>query len=267
MAALEQELVAKHGEGERARIARGLAQVAKFWRQDGSGSAGKGDGDAVVLASFVRDNYAGDAVARDALFSRMEFVFESLDGHLHEIGRDFRRQSDLDIGPIQSFDETLAAYDPGAHVSDDLFANKLAFVILLNFPLTSLDERLEKGETWTRRQWAEARLAERFSKRIPAAVNLANAQAYSDAARYIAGYNIWMYHVVDSNGTRLFPPKLRLLSHWNLRDQIKADYTDAKDGLAKQRAIMKVMERIVTQTIPDSVVDNPQVDWNPVTNE
>src|SRR6202011_4745854 len=49
--------------------------------------------------------------------------------------------------------------------------------------------------------------------------------------------------------------------------QIKADYTDAQDGLAKQRTIMKVMERIVTQTIPDSVVDNPQVDWNPVTNE
>jgi hypothetical protein len=265
MTALEQELVAKYGEAERTRIARGLAQIAKFWRQDEVGAAG--DGDAATLAAFVRESYAGDAVARDALFSRMEFVFESLDGHLHEIGRDFRRQSDLDIGPIRSFDETLAGYDPGAHVSDDLFANKLAFVILLNFPLTSLDERLQKGEGWTRREWAEARLAQRFSKRIPAAVNLANAKADADAAQYVAGYNIWMHHVVDSSGTRLFPPKLRLLSHWNLRDEIKADYSDPKDGLAKQRAIVAVMERIVTQTIPDSVVDNPQVDWNPVTNE
>jgi hypothetical protein len=152
MTALEPELVAKHGESERARIARGLAQVAKFWRQDEVGTASKGDGDAAALASFVRANYAGDAVARDALFSRMEFAFESLDGHLHEIGRDFRRQSDLDLGPVRSFDETLDAYDPGAHVSDDLFANKLAFVILLNFPLTSLAERLEKGEAWTRRE-------------------------------------------------------------------------------------------------------------------
>ena len=139
MSAIEQELVAKHGEAERARIARGLAQVAKFWRQDEAGNPGKGDGDAAALASFVRENYAGDAVARDALFSRMEFVFESLDGHLQEIGRDFRRQTDLDLGPIRSFDETLAAYDAGAHVSDDLFANKLAFVILLNFPLTTLE--------------------------------------------------------------------------------------------------------------------------------
>src|SRR5439155_1194648 len=191
----------------------------------------------------------------------------SIDGHMHEIERDFRRQSDLDIGSIRRFDQTLAAYDPGAHVSDDLFANKLAFVILLNFPLTTLDERRQKGEAWTRREWAEARLAERFSKRIPAAVKLATAKASAEADQYIAGYNIWMHHVVDSNGTRLFPPKLRLLSHWNLRDEIKADYTDTKNGLAKQRAIMKVMERIVTQTIPDSVVDNPQVDWNPVTNE
>ena len=146
MTALEQELVAKYGEAERARIARGLTQVSKFWRQDAVGDAGKADGDAAALAAFVRDNYAGNAAARDALFSRMEFAFESLDGHLHEIGRDFRRQSDLDLGPIHAFDETLAAYDPGAHVSDDLFDNKLAFVILLNFPLTSLDERLQHGD-------------------------------------------------------------------------------------------------------------------------
>ena len=224
MSALERELVAKHGEAERARIARGLAQLAKFWRQDEASNPGKGDGDAAALAAFVRENYAGDAVARDALFSRMEFVFESLDGHLQEIGRDFRRQSDLDLGPIRSFDETLAAYDPGAHVSDDLFANKLAFVILLNFPLTSLDERLQKGDAWTRREWAEARLAERFSKRIPATVRLATAKANAEADQYIAGYNIWMHHVVDSNGTRLFPPKLRLLSHWNLRDQLLLEW-------------------------------------------
>ena len=51
---------------------------------------------------------------------------------------------------------------------------------------------------------------------------------------------------------------MRLLSHWNLRDEIKADYADAKTGLAKQRAIAQVMERIVTQTIPTAVVDNPQ---------
>ncbi len=72
---------------------------------------------------------------------------------------------------------------------------------------------------------------------------------------------------MTASGNRLFPPKLRLLSHWNLRDEIKADYSDAKTGLAKQRMIQQVMERIVTQTIPAVVVNNPNYDWNPFTNE
>src|SRR5579862_7418714 len=60
---------------------------------------------------------------------------------------------------------------------------------------------------------------------------------------------------------------MRLLSHWNLRDEIKADYSDPSNGLAKQRMIQQVMERIVTQTIPAVVVNNPAFDWNPFTNE
>ena len=39
------------------------------------------------------------------------------------------------------------------------------------------------------------------------------------------------------------------------------------NGLAKQRVIQQVMERIITQTIPAVVVNNPAVDWNPFTNE
>ena len=56
---------------------------------------------------------------------------------------------------------------------------------------------------------------------------------------------------------RLFPPGKRLLTHWNLRDELKADYADKKDGLAKQRTIQRVMERIIAQDIPAVVIDNP----------
>jgi hypothetical protein len=256
---LETELVSKHGESERARIARGLKQIAAFWRPE--------DGDAAAFDAFVRANYAGDPAAKEALFDRMQAALESLDGHMTEINRDFRMHSDLDRGPIYPFDETLAGYDPGAHVLDDFFSNKLAFTALLNFPLCSLDEKLREGGRWTRRQWAQARLADRFGKRIPADVNLAIGKAGAETAQYIAEYNIWMHHVVDTAGQRLFPHGMRLLSHWNLRDEIKADYADAKAGLAKQRTIQKVMERIVTQTIPQAAVNNPGVDWNPFTND
>jgi hypothetical protein len=60
---------------------------------------------------------------------------------------------------------------------------------------------------------------------------------------------------------------MRLLSHWSLRDEIKASYADSTNGLVKQRIIQQVMERVVTQTIPAVVINNPAVDWDPVTNE
>ncbi|HEY7617929.1 MAG TPA: hypothetical protein VH744_14070, partial [Terriglobales bacterium] len=257
--ALERELVAKYGEGQRARAQRGLHQVAEFWRAE--------DGDTTQFEEFARANFAGDQAALDALFNRFERLLEQLDGHMHEINREFRQQMDLDAGAVLPYDEVFAGYDPSAHVTDDFFQNKLAFTVLLNFPLSTLEERLKNGGTWSRRQWAEVRLAQRFSKRIPATVKLAISQAEAEAERYIADYNIWMHHLLDAQGKRLFPAKMRLLSHWNLRDEIKADYADKDNGLAKQRMIQQVMERIVTQTIPQVVVDNPAVDWDPVTNE
>ena len=259
MKKLQTELLAKYGEAQKPRLSTGLHQVMEFWRPE--------DGDAAAFESFVRTNFAGDQESLDTMFTRFQRLLEQLDGHMHEISREFATQQDLDFGPIRSYDEVFGGYDPSAHVIDDFFQNKLAFIILLNFPLTTLDERINDGPKWTRRQWAETRLAERFSKRIPADVNLAIAQAGADAGNYIARYNVWMYHLVDDKGQRIFPPKMRLLSHWNLRDEIKADYGDAQNGLTKQRMIQQVMERIVTQSIPLVVIDNPQVDWNPFTNE
>jgi hypothetical protein len=256
---MEAELVKKYGDNQRERIVSGLKQVADFWRTE--------DGDATAYEEFVSANFAGDQSKLDVLFNRYEYLLEKLNGHMQEIGREFRNQVDLDLGPVESYDDLFAGYDASAHISDDFFQNKIAFIVLLNFPLTTLEQRLNEGENWTRRQWAEARLAQMFSKRIPASVNLEVAQVTSDADRYISDYNIWMHHLLDAKGKRFFPPKLRLLSHWNLRDELKANYGDSKDGLAKQKMIQQVMERIVTQTIPAVAVNNPVVDWNPYTND
>ena len=258
-AKMEKELIATYGEDQRTRAERGLRQVAEFWRAE--------DGSVAAFEEFVLANFAGELATLDTMLLRYQRLLEKLHGHMHEINREFRQQADLDAGPVLPFDELFAGYDPAAHVVDDFFSNKLAFVVLLNFPLTTLEERLSEGPKWSRKQWAEVRLAQEFSMRIPAAVNLEVARAASEADSYISQYNIWMYHVLDQNGLSLFPPKLRLLSHWNLRDEIKADYADAQHGAEKQRCIEKVMERIITQTIPAVVVNNPTVDWNPWTNE
>jgi hypothetical protein len=252
------ELVARSGEAQRTRVERGLRQVAALWTP--------ADGGDDAFAAFVREHFVADPQLLDELFKRFEYALEQIDGHNNEIGRELRHWSELDVGPIIPIDRIFAAYEPAAHLTDDLFASKAAFVVLLNFPLTTLDERIKNGPNWSRRQWAEARLAQRFSKRVPAEVNQQITKASADGDAYIAEYNIWMYHLLDDNGNRVFPSGLRLISHWNLRDELKANYADKADGPAKQRVIAKVMERIVTQSIAATAINNPRVDWNPFSN-
>ncbi len=253
-AAVIAELVAKHGESHRARIARGVTQVASMWRAE--------DGD---LAKFCVEHYLADDGARRALFDRLQSITEQIRGHVTELGRSLRWHVEVDTGPVQPADGLLAMYDPGAHVTDDLFASKVAFAALLNFPLTTLDERIRLGATYSRREWAEVRLTRIVDTRIPAALSAAETAAETASDHYIAGYNLWMHHVLGEDGKRRFPSGKRLISHWNLRDEIKASYADP-EGLAKQRTIARVMDRIVTQSIPAAVIDNPHLDWDPASN-
>ena len=64
---------------------------------------------------------------------------------------------------------SFAGYDPSAHVNDDFFANKLAFVVLLNFPLTTLDQR----ESLFAHAGADAMLVFRFGAELADAITAA----------------------------------------------------------------------------------------------
>lgn len=256
---LIKELTTKYGEAQKERLITGLKQTSALWLQE--------DGDESVYEDFVSTHFAGTNEMLDAMFNRYQRIIEQVFGNMLEISLSLRWHTDLDLGQIYPFDEIFASYDPSAHLADDMFKNKLAFVLLLNFPIKSLADCMKEGEKWSRREWAEMRLARLFDTRIPADVNMAIAKAAAESDQYIAEYNIWMHHLLNEKGERLFPPKMKLLSHWNLRDEIKGNYANEENGLEKQKMIMKVMERIVTQTIPAMVINNPQVDWNPFTNE
>jgi len=249
------KLVAKHGDAQRAQIERGVDQVASLWRAS--------DGD---LVAFALEQYVPDGKARDALFERLQEVNEQARGHFLELGRTLRWHTEVDTGPMGAVEPLLASWDPQAHVTEDLFKSKVAFAALLNFPLTTLADRLKDGESYTRRQWAEVRLTGKFDTRIPGALLQARSAVEAAADQYIANYYLWMHHVLAEDGKRLFPANKHLITHWNLRDELKANYADV-DGLGKQRVIVKVMERIVTQSIPKAVIDNPNLDWNPFTNK
>jgi hypothetical protein len=42
-------------------------------------------------------------------------------------------------------DWIMSGYSPSAHFSDDMFANKLAFITIMNFPHYSLEEKNRLG--------------------------------------------------------------------------------------------------------------------------
>ncbi len=257
LAAARQALLERHGADEAARIDAGLGQVAAFWRPE--------DGDEAALEAFLVAEFLSSGPALDATFGRLEFALERADGYLVSLSRDLRRGVDLEIGELLPIDERLAGYQPTAHLEEDFFSNQIAFVTLLNFPVSSLADKLAQGLTWNRRQWAEARLAGRFTERVPASVRMQSSRALASADSYVSGYNLHLDHVLTEDGRRLFPEGLRLISHWGLRDEIKARYADG-EGLAKQRLIARAMDRIVRQEVPGIVIDNPEVDWRPESN-
>ena len=245
-------LVKRHGEGQRARIERGMKQVAALWRSQ--------DGDERARRAFIEEWFAPDPAP---VLARFEYALEQADGYFLDIGRELRRWSELEIGPQLPIDDVFAGLDLSAHAPEDFFQSKLAFIALLNFPLPTLDEMLAQGPRWSRETWAQVRLARRFALRPSGEALQARAKAFADAQAYIAGYNLWMHHVLPAGGNRLFPRGVRLITHWNLRDQIKADYAepDRALGLARQRLVRSVLEHIVAQTVPKAAIDDPRLDW------
>ena len=131
----------------------------------------------------------------------------------------------------------------------------------------TLKEKEELGPKWTRIEWAQARMGDMFSSRVPAAVNVDVSEALTKADNYISNYNIYVGNLVDDQMKTHFAKDMKLISHWNLRDELKANYNQDEEGVKKQDLIYDVMLHIINQDIPDSVINNPRLQWNPVTNK
>jgi len=250
------QLVAAHGAASEARARLGVTQVAQRWFAE--------DGDAAAFTAFCADNFLTDDAALAASFARLEAVLEQVDGHLHEVRRMLVTPQDLDTGPVSPLDLKLGDLDLAAHVDEDLFRTKTAFVALLNFPVHTLSDRLSQGAGWSRESWARSRVMDRWAMRVPAEVSQQVTKAFTEADQYIAGYNIQMDRLVGADGKPLgFPAGPGLITHWGLRDELKSHYGEGPAGLAKQRAIQKVMERIVRQEIPKAAIDGAAFTWSP----
>jgi len=244
---------------DKALLEEGIRQCAFLWRES--------DGTEQEFKEFVKENYAADPEAKKALFEKLSGAFEKIYGYYGDLTAELQKPTILKGPEPTTIDYILSTYSPYAHVSEDLFANKLAFITVLNFPNYTLAQKNELGKDWSRQDWAYARMGDLFTTRIPAYVGQLETQAYSNAENYIADYNIMMGHLLTEDGRKLFPEDMVLLSHWNLRDEIKSNYADVPDAAEKQEMIYKVMERIVCQDIPADAINDPSYDWAPYSNK
>jgi len=251
-------LLGKHGEGHKPRIDRGVRQAAAFWRAE--------DGSPEEFAKFCQLGFLADPGRLQVLFARIEAHMETLRGNLNRISQGLKRPLHLNLGEILPIDERFGRIDPAAHLSEDLFAAKVAFDVLLNFPSYSLAEKAELGPQWDRREWAYARCGDLFLSRLPARASQNAAIALNEAETYISSYDIHVGRLVDNEGHAPFPGDLRLISHWGLRDHIKALYAE-KDGLARQELLHEVLKRIIQQDIPKSMIGPGELAWNPFKNK
>ena len=254
---LTEVLIRKFGEENRDRLETGVKQVCDFWRAE--------DGDLATLKQFCLDNFISDQAELLKAFEHIEKTFETMSGVLVELNRDLRWYMDVPTGPILPIDYLLANFNLGSHVEDDLYATKIAFFVLLNYKVYTLEEILAEGAEWDRQKWAEVRLAQKFTSRVPAQYNQKRYEAYTAADNYITNYNIYMHNLLTEDEQRLFPEGLKLIAHWGLRDELKAQY-QLSDGFPRQKLIYEVMLKIINQEIPKIVIDNPAVDWNVAKN-
>jgi len=252
-------IVSEVGESSRFRAERGVAQVAGLWR--------KKDGTPEDFSAFCKTGFIKDDKQLDTLFVKLQRNLEIISGYFHKIDLELKEPVQLTGSEITPVDELFGGYDISSHLDEDLFANKTAFIAALNFPYYSLQEKTIQGKQWSRRQWAYARMGDRFTTRIPSNVLQNLSQVLASADAYISGYNICMGNLQNDKSEKLFPAGMKLISHWGLRDELKSDYSDKKHGIEKQEMIYSVMKRIIDQSIPWDVINNEKYTWNPQTND
>ncbi|MCW3807953.1 hypothetical protein [Plebeiibacterium marinum] len=245
-------------DSEAELITKGVEHAASLWRNT--------DGSEAEFKNFCEKQFIGNSQQKSLVFEKISRNLEVLYGHFNKISLDLQKPLHQPMGEILEVDKAFGAYNPNAHLNADLYRNKLAFTIALNFPYYSLEEKDEMAQDWSRLDWAYARLGDRFASRIPSHILQKVSEIESASDIYISDYNIYMGNLTDATQTSFFPKDMVLLSHWNLRDEIKSQYSKGEKGLASQAMIYQVMKRIIDQSIPQKVINNDEFKWDPYTN-
>lgn len=242
-----------------AIVERGVSQAAALWTAQ--------DGTQQEFEQFCKDYYCKSLDEKTTLYYRLCDNFETILGHNNRVSIELQRPEQLVGYASTAVDQMFSAYDGTSHFQEDMFANKLAFVVIINFPHFTLTEKQKNGSRWSELEWGFVRLGDVFTSRIPSELmrNLNNATAATN--NYIDNYNINMQQVGSQKNEFFWKSSLPLISHWGLRDELKAAYADNENGVAKQTVIYDVMKRIINDEVPADVMKQDLTyKWYPVNN-
>lgn len=252
------QLVEKHGPELKGLAEKGVSQTASLWTAK--------DGSIEEFEAFCMESFSATPEARQRLFEKLSDYYETLYGNFNAISLGLNKVLHLDLGPIESVDIMFGSFAPSAHLVNDLFENKIAFLTILNFPFYTLEEKTNLGANWSRLEWAYARMGDFYTSRVPAELIQNASKISTESSNYIDEYNILMGKLRDNQGQQLFADGMKLITHWGLRDEIKSNYSN-QNGLPKQRMVYEVMKRIISQEIPKDVINSDEYEWNPFTNQ
>lgn len=251
-------LLQTHGETHRFRIEKGVSRAAWFWRAS--------DGRESDFEAFCKKYFISDPAVLEETCKRIETNFELIKGSFYRITRGLYDPLELTGIHVVPIDYLFSRYSPDAHLTEDLFFTKIAFAILLNFPHYSLEEKQEKAGQWNRKQWAMAAAGDIFTARIPPEISQKVYAVDAAVNTYIHNYHIYPGRLLDRHNNPIYQGNEKLVLHWGIRDQLQVEYNSPGDE-KKQDVIYRVMLRVLDQSIPKVVISNPEVYWNPYSNQ
>lgn len=241
-------------------VERGVEQAAALWTAE--------DGSKQEFDQFCQKYFCKTLDEKTALFYRICDNFEVILGHNNRVSIELQRPEQVVGYESTAVDQLFSAYDGMAHFQEDMFKNKLAFVVILNFPHYTLKEKKNNGSRWSEMEWGFVRLGDVFTSRVPAEIQQNINNAAAAANHYIDNYNIDMEQVGSFHNEFFWRRPTMLITHWGLRDELKAAYADNVNGLAKQTVIYDVMKRIVANEVPkDVLIHDKSYKWYPSTNQ
>jgi hypothetical protein len=252
------KLKEKFGKQHWRRILAGIDWTSAFWKKE--------DGTAEEFAKFCEEHFITDEAELDKLRVLAERHITQIFGANFELFRVMHRPLHVNTGgPVTRWDKLFARIDPFTAVGEMLFGSKISFAILLNLPCYPSSNLLLLEDVMTREQWRDCRLTDAIRGRTPARMERKILDAYIDAEDYINDYNIYTQSLLDLNGECPFSEHKKLISHWGLRDEIRAQYFQP-GGFARQHLLYEAMKKIVLQRVPHVVIDRPDFYWDPARN-